>query len=168
LKSPRFRYNQSRQPIDQHCTLLICLLLRNIPAAAWLVTKPFAQKETRMAHPQNNETVTRGHGLLEPLLARLRTRMAEKLIPEALRKGRILDIGCGSYPYFLSHTSFKEKFAIDQLPPSDEVQGIAWHTLDLNAKPSIPFPDDYFNVVTMLAVVEHLDPNSLISLFTET
>lgn len=116
----------------------------------------------------NHAAVTRGKGLLEPLLARLRTRMADRLIPEPLRQGRILDIGCGSYPYFLSHTSFKEKFAIDQLPPSDSHPGIHWHTLDLNSVPSIPFEDNYFNAVSMLALVEHLNPSSLISLFEET
>jgi len=112
--------------------------------------------------------VTRGKGLLEPYLARLRSRMAERLIPEALKQGRILDIGCGSYPYFLSHTSFKEKFAIDQLPPTSKVTDIHWHTLDLNADPNIPFVDNYFDVVSMLAVTEHLDPSSLVALFAET
>jgi SAM-dependent methyltransferase len=117
---------------------------------------------------KNDSNVTRGKGLLEPLLAHLRTRMAERLIPEQLRQGRILDIGCGSYPYFLSHTSFKEKFAIDQLPPNDPYSGIHWHTLNLNAEPKIPFEDNYFNVVTMLALVEHLNPSSLVLLFEET
>ena len=121
-----------------------------------------------MLNNKNKTAVTRGKGLLEPLLARLRTRMANRLISETLRQGRILDIGCGSYPYFLSHTSFKEKFAIDQLPPSDKHTGIHWHILDLNAEPEIPYKENYFNVVTMLAVVEHLNPASLVSLFEET
>ncbi len=64
----------------------------------------------------NRSTFTRGKGLLEPTLAKLRTRRANHLIPPGLRTGRILDIGCGSFPYFLSHTSFEEKFAVDQLP----------------------------------------------------
>ena len=111
---------------------------------------------------------TRGKGLLEPLLARLRTKQANRLIPPHLRAGSILDIGCGSYPYFLSHTSFKEKFAIDQLPANEEAaSGIHWHTIDLNSEPKIPFDDKYFNVISMLAVVEHLNPTSLISLFSE-
>jgi hypothetical protein len=59
--------------------------------------------------------VTRGRGLLEPFLARQRSKIANRLIGAQHRTGRILDIGCGSHPYFLSHTSFKEKFAIDQL-----------------------------------------------------
>ncbi len=113
---------------------------------------------------------TRGKGLLEPLLARLRAQRANALIPSHLREGRILDIGCGSYPYFLTHTVFKQKFAVDQLPPSEDgrLLNIEWHTLDLNATPHLPFQDNFFSVVTLLAVVEHLNPNSLVSLFQET
>lgn len=111
--------------------------------------------------------VTRGNGLLEGLLARLRAGKANSLIPEPLRRGRILDIGCGSNPYFLAHTSFQEKFAIDQLPAANTPDEIAWHSLDLNADPHLPFEDGFFSVITMLAVVEHLDPARLVVLFSE-
>jgi SAM-dependent methyltransferase len=112
--------------------------------------------------------VTRGHGLLEPVLARLRANQANRLINKSHRDGSILDIGCGSYPYFLSHTSFKSKFAIDQQEPIDQSLGIEWFVLDLNKKPNLPFNNDFFDVVTLLAVVEHLNPTSLIELFKET
>lgn len=115
----------------------------------------------------NNFRSTRGNGLLEPLLARLRARKANQLIPARLRHGRILDIGCGSSPYFLAHTSFKEKFAIDQLKPSISVPEIHWHSLNLNTNPVLPFEDEFFNAVTMLAVIEHLNPASLIELLEE-
>ena len=68
---------------------------------------------TNASSPVTDFQPTRGKGLLEPSLARLRANRANQLIPKSLRDGRILDIGCGSYPYFLSHTSFQEKFAID-------------------------------------------------------
>lgn len=111
---------------------------------------------------------TRGRGVLEPFLARQRARQANRLIPDRLRSGRILDIGCGSFPYFLAHTSFQEKYAIDQQPPAgDGSPDIRWHTLDLNSAPDLPFEDEYFSVVTMLAVVEHLDPASLVLLLCE-
>ena len=110
---------------------------------------------------------TRGSGLLEGLLARLRAEQADRLIPRPLRLGRILDIGCGSNPYFLAHTSFKEKFAIDQLPAASGLPEIAWHSLDLNANPHLPFGDEFFSVITMLAVAEHLDPRRLVELFSE-
>lgn len=113
---------------------------------------------------------TRGKGLLEPLLARLRMQRANALIPERLRSGRILDIGCGSYPYFLAHTAFREKFAVDQLRMPQETAAqnrIEFYTLDLNEAPRLPFADEYFEAVTLLAVVEHLNPDSMAVLFQE-
>ncbi len=115
-------------------------------------------------------TFTRGKGLLEPYLARLRTRRANQLIPSDLRAGRILDIGCGSFPYFLAHTAFREKFAVDQLPMAQETamkNSIEFFTLDLNREPNLPFDTDFFSAVTLLAVVEHLNPDSLALLLKE-
>ncbi len=114
---------------------------------------------------------TRGKGLLEPTLAHLRTQRANRLIPADLRAGRILDIGCGSFPYFLAHTSFQEKFAVDQLPMAKEtaVQNqIEFFSLNLNEAPHLPFEDNFFSVVTLLAVVEHLNPASMALLFQES
>jgi len=113
---------------------------------------------------------TRGKGALEPWLAKMRAQRANSLIPAEFRSGRILDIGCGSFPYFLAHTSFEQKFAVDQLPPSEQGKSlnIQWHTLNLNKEPRLPFEDNFFNVITLLAVVEHLNPASMAELFRET
>ena len=114
---------------------------------------------------------TRGKGLLEPTLAHLRTQRANHLIPSDLRTGRILDVGCGSFPYFLSHTSFEEKFAVDQLPMPKETatrNRIEFFTLDLNKEPKLPFEENFFSVVSLLAVVEHLNPDSMAILFKES
>ena len=115
----------------------------------------------------NGARNTRGYGFLEPFLAKQRAHVADQLIPDELRQGRILDIGCGSFPYFLSHTYFKEKFAIDQLKKPQSISKINWFTLNLNDKPFLPFEDQYFSAITMLAVVEHLSPGSVVSLFTD-
>jgi SAM-dependent methyltransferase len=119
---------------------------------------------------KSNQHFTRGRGLLEPWLAKMRAQRANSLIPTELRAGRVLDIGCGSYPYFLSHTVFQQKFAVDQLPPNELGQrlDIQWYTLDLNSTPKLPFENNFFNAVTLLAVVEHLNPNSMAALFQET
>ena len=119
---------------------------------------------------KNTSGFTRGKGLLEPMLARLRTRRANGLIPAELRSGRILDIGCGSFPYFLAHTAFEQKFAVDQLPMPQETASrnqIEFFTLNLNEEPHLPFAADYFEAVTLLAVVEHLNPDSMALLFRE-
>jgi SAM-dependent methyltransferase len=113
---------------------------------------------------------TRGKGLLEPLLAQMRSRQANRLIPAGLRNGRILDIGCGSFPYFLAHTAFQEKFAVDRLALQHQQLSdlqIQFHALNLSAEPVLPFEADFFDVVTLLAVVEHLNPSSTAQLFTE-
>ena len=120
---------------------------------------------------QPSSKFTNGKGLLEPTLARLRTQRANHLIPPHLRAGRILDIGCGSFPYFLSHTSFQEKFAVDQLPMEQETavrNRIEFYTLNLNEEPKLPFKEDFFSIVSLLAVVEHLDPDSMALLFQES
>ena len=111
--------------------------------------------------------MTRGSGLLEGWLANLRARKANQLIPAKLRDGRILDIGCGSYPYFLSHTYFREKFAMDQLLLTNIPPDITTLQVDLNNVRSLSIENEYFSVVTMLAVIEHLDPDGLVGLFSE-
>ncbi len=121
--------------------------------------------------------VTRGNGLLEGFLARMRCRMANKLIggPEPLgrardrlrrRTGRILDIGCGSYPLFLEQVEMKEKTGIDQvvgdaLKTRWAARGITLIGKDLDRDPLIPLPDGSFDVVTMLAVFEHVEADKL-------
>jgi hypothetical protein len=84
------------------------------------------------------DSVTRGKGFLEPFLARQRAQTANQLIPPQLRQGRILDIGCGTYPYFLAHTEFEKKFAIDQLPMPTHIASnlrIEGFSLNLNLSP---------------------------------
>lgn len=119
---------------------------------------------------KSGHSVTRGRGLLEPFLSRQRAHTANRLIPSEMRKGRILDIGCGTYPYFLAHIEFEKKIAIDQLPvPQDVAQqlNIESYSLNLNEEPVLPFENDYLDIVTLLAVVEHLNPDSMAMLFRE-
>jgi len=110
---------------------------------------------------------TRGNGYLESYLARLRANKANRLIPDHLRQGRILDIGCGTYPYFLSHAFFKEKFAIENSPKPRGLTGINWFSLNLNQSPLLPFESNYFSTITLLAVIEHLDPVRLVKMLGE-
>lgn len=108
--------------------------------------------------PKAASRVTRGHGLLERQLSTLRARKANRLIPEDARNGRILDIGCGSYPKFLIDTRFAERFGIDQGSPADvENHGVQLRQHNLNTEHRLPFDDAFFDIVTMLAVLEHLD-----------
>ena len=115
--------------------------------------------------------VTRGHGLLEGFLARQRTIQAHKLIGADRHEGRLLDIGCGSYPLFLVRTNFAEKYGLDrvQVNVSDDVraQNVTLIEHDLTSGQVLPFSNDFFDVVTMLAVFEHVDANLIQGLVDE-
>ena len=117
-------------------------------------------------------SVTRGHGLLEHFLSRKRAAMADALIGDHGPRGRILDIGCGSFPLFLEQARFREKFGIDQLV--NDVQKDEWARRsvmliqwDFDREPVFPFPDDHFDVVTMLAVFEHIKKPRLVPMVSE-
>jgi SAM-dependent methyltransferase len=108
----------------------------------------------------NKNQPTRGKGLLEEFLAKKRAEKASSLIPETCRKGKILDIGCGSYPYFLSVINFKDKYGID---PALKYNGNNKLTLlkqDV-AQNKLPYGDNYFDILTMLAVFEHIEYQKL-------
>lgn len=112
------------------------------------------------------EQPTRGHGTLEAFLARRRAEKANQLIPAGLRDGRILDVGCGTYPFFLVNTRFEEKWGVDQLVAAEERLRVGdgeVHLLPFNAElnPRLPFAEDFFAVVTMLAVFEHIATDKL-------
>lgn len=102
----------------------------------------------------SNHDATRGFGLLEGLLAKKRARMAESLIPPGLRVGRILDIGCGTHPFFLFGIEFSEKYGLDK---AVDFAGEGVTLLKYDFDSSIPFEDGYFDAVTMLAVIEHME-----------
>jgi len=109
--------------------------------------------------------VTRGFGLFETFLAKKRAEMANNLIPKKARKGRILDVGCGSFPHFLLSTHFKEKHGVDlmvhkNMVPQHTRGKIFLKKINLH-KEKITYPDNYFDVVVMLAVLEHIDRKKL-------
>jgi 2-polyprenyl-3-methyl-5-hydroxy-6-metoxy-1,4-benzoquinol methylase len=47
------------------------------------------------------------------------------------------------------------------------MKDIRWSRLNLNADPALELEQDFFNMITLLPVVEHLDQTSLVSLFKE-
>jgi SAM-dependent methyltransferase len=113
--------------------------------------------------------VTRGHGSVEMFLARRRSHQANRLIPAQARAGRILDVGFGSYPLFLSGTQFAERYGLDRDVPPDLVNEPHLHLVahDVEHNRTLPFESDFFDVVTMLAVFEHLDEPVLLDLLNE-
>lgn len=117
-------------------------------------------------------SILREAGLLDKLLSKWRCEMANRLIPDEARSGKILDIGCGTYPLFLMNTEFTYKFGLDQVVTEDshkrwESDKVKFKKLNAEETQDIPFEDDYFDVVTMLAVFEHIDPPKLVKLLSE-
>jgi ubiquinone/menaquinone biosynthesis C-methylase UbiE len=92
--------------------------------------------------------------LLEPILRKMRLRRVIALIPDNVE---LLDIGCGTKAALLRaiEPKIKRGIGLDFKVPewhTDKVQTIQGH-LDNR----LPFPDNSFDVVTMLAVLEHIE-----------
>lgn len=110
-------------------------------------------------------------GLLEGFLSRQRGNMADRLIPAVSRTGRLLDIGCGEHPRFLMSTEFAEKYGLDRLTGRDGdascPPAITRLDYDIETAERLPFEDGYFDVVTMLAVIEHIEPERVVTVVAE-
>lgn len=118
------------------------------------------------------QNVVRGYGPLDVFLAKQRHKIAKKKIKSANKAGRILDVGCGNYPLFLLNINFSEKYGLDKIPQnkSDEniiKQGVTLINCNFEEVEKFPFESDYFDVVTMLAVFEHIIPENLVKIHKE-
>lgn len=106
----------------------------------------------------NNKSYTRGSGLLEGFLSKKRAQKANSFIKDSKRNGKILDIGCGSHPYFLENIKFREKYGIDPSLRISKLNDINLSKSIISKKPLL-FKDNFFDVITMLAVFEHIELN---------
>ena len=106
--------------------------------------------------------------MLEKFLSKKRAEMINKLIPLSHRKGRILDIGCGNFSFFLINTNFREKYGIDKMITDDKKEkNMFIKKYDIEKEGLKFFENNYFDTVTMLAVFEHLDPILLLGAIKE-
>lgn len=110
-------------------------------------------------------------GLLEGFLSRQRGKMADRLIPADSRQGRLLDVGCGEHHRFLKSTQFAHKYGLDRLAARSQQEpgpdAVTRLDCDIEKVDRFPFDDGYFDIVTMLAVFEHIDPARLVHLMAE-
>ena len=97
--------------------------------------------------------------------------MAEKLIPAKLKGGSILDIGCGSHPFFLLNIDFLHKHGLDKVRDDREYfsngRRISITHYDVEGGDKISYEDNSFSVVTMLAVLEHIEPHKVTNVVSE-
>jgi SAM-dependent methyltransferase len=129
-----------------------------------------ASKKTKInfSHvlPSAPRHIVRGYGPLDLYLAKKRCKMAVRHLREVRQRHRILDIGCGAYPLFLTQIDFVEKYGVDQNVPSDlqkfaAQRDIALRQLDFHKESVLPWESNFFDVVSMLAVFEHIEPDNL-------
>jgi ubiquinone/menaquinone biosynthesis C-methylase UbiE len=88
----------------------------------------------------------------------LRNRRLQKVISYIPKNSIILDIGCGASAAFLKAISphIKEGVGID-FKVKDNLQFDKIKTIQLKLENRLPFEDSRFEVVTMLAVLEHIE-----------
>ena len=110
-----------------------------------------------------------GCGPVDLFLAKQRYKIARRQIRSAPNNGRILDIGCGGYPFFLTIVDFAEKYGLDRdigIGDAEKIKkdGITLINHNIEQDGQLPFEDNYFDIVTMLAVFEHIEPAHLVGI----
>jgi len=87
-------------------------------------------------------------------------KIAKNLINQNnINNERILDIGCGFYPLFLTNIDFKERYGLDKIgiDEYDNYYNLKLINYDICLNDRLPFPNNFFDVIVLLAVIEHLN-----------
>lgn len=117
----------------------------------------------------SKSNAVRGYGPLDNFIASLRHNKAKSLIGSDQGDKAILDVGCGPYPHFLEKTAFATKVGIDfSIDANTQYENITIYKFDLDSVELFPFDDDTFDVITMLAVIEHIKPGNVPRLLAES
>ena len=108
-----------------------------------------------------------GCGRFDLFLAQQRYKVARRQIRSVAKNGRILDIGCGRYPVFLTTVDFAERYGLDkEVGVGEKIKKdlITLVNHNIEEQTRFPFEDNYFDIVSMLAVFEHIEPRCLVKI----
>ncbi len=103
---------------------------------------------------------------MEHWLAGKRHRLAKALILNKTAGGRLLDLGCGNYPAFLETMEGFERHGLDRQDLAVP-HWMRYVRQDISEERSLPFDAGYFDAVSALALIEHLDRTEAFSLLRE-
>lgn len=122
-------------------------------------------------HTFQRTGATRGKGVLERFLALHRVRLAKRLLQKSgyARIGTLIDIGCGTYPLFLLTSGAVKRYGLDRIEnvrPSVRRRAQLVH-FDIEESRPLPFDDQTADVISLLAVFEHIEHERLEYLFRE-
>jgi ubiquinone/menaquinone biosynthesis C-methylase UbiE len=92
--------------------------------------------------------------LLEPLLRQFRLRKISSCIP---KNSILLDVGCGKNATFLKFISGNINYGIGVDFKVNDSKFSNIQTTQLKFDSKLPFDDNSFSIVTMLAVLEHIE-----------
>jgi len=119
-----------------------------------------------------NTHAVRGRSPLDEILARLRHGVAYRKLEQFQPINSCLDIGSGNYPIFLIKLQAEGKHGLEKSvsPEVREIAGqnqISMTEYDLESRTSLPFEGGSFEAVTMIAVIEHIQPENVSFILSE-
>jgi ubiquinone/menaquinone biosynthesis C-methylase UbiE len=103
---------------------------------------------------ENNYKSVLREPFFEPILRKIRFK---KVLPYLSNINYVCDIGCGCSAYFLNKISnrIKKGIGLDKNITSRQIGNIELLSFEFINK--LPFGDNYFDLITMLAVLEHIE-----------
>lgn len=104
------------------------------------------------------ERSTRGKGIFEPWLAEQRYQQARRALRQYCPEARsVLDIGCGGVPLFLRSLQVPHRYGLDKtVTTARNDNGIIISHWEAHDTAELPFAPGSFDIITMLAVWEHI------------
>ncbi|TLM98166.1 class I SAM-dependent methyltransferase, partial [bacterium] len=108
-----------------------------------------------------------------PIIGRLYQQRVEYCLAELAGGERVLEIGFGSgVAFFNLHEKYQEIFGLDLTAASEQIghffkeRGIETHLMNGSVQ-EMPYPDNYFDSVFLVSILEHLKPADQKEAFSE-